>query len=91
MSNVYKLQIWQGHRWNIYAHSFLYYGADEAWNRMGAYLTRHANDTIQVYNPCLAGGAHLKFSSNIYYKDGHEIWRHRNSSDIEYSITLIND
>ena len=39
----------------------------------------------------MAGGAHLKFSSNIYYKDGHEIWGHSNSSDIEYSITLINN
>ena len=78
MSNLFKLQIGQGKHWNDYAHSFLYYGINEAWNRMGALLATNGGMSpvkSSVYNPCLTGGSKVDFQSNIYFtKDGMETW-----------------
>jgi len=90
MSNLYKLQIGQGKHWNVYAHSFLYYGIGEAWNRMGAFLAAGGRGKLPVYNPCLAGGVSLDFSSDIHFKDGYEYWANNSAAATTYSITLIN-
>lgn len=95
MSNLFKLQIGQGKHWNVYAHSFLYFGINEAWNRMGAYVSTMDNVTDvlpKVQNPCLAGGAKTDFDSTIFYTNGQESFRNdRNGKPLSYKTTLVND
>jgi hypothetical protein len=79
MSNLFKLQIGQGKHWNLYAHSFLFYGIEEAKNRLEARLINDMNKTTRlaegVYNPCLPGGAAKLVRTSIFVnKDGFETW-----------------
>ncbi len=98
MSSLFKLQIGQGKHWNVYAHSFLYFGVNEAWDRLGAKLatssgvTNSSNIEGSVHNPCLAGGAKLDFDSKIFYVDGHESHlRDEDGRYSSYSTVLRND
>lgn len=95
MSNLFKLQIGQGKHWNVYAHSFLYFGINEAWNRMGAYVSTISNETIvlsKVQNPCLVGDAKVDFESTIYFIDGHESFQaDKNGKPLSCKTTLVND
>jgi Golgi nucleoside diphosphatase len=79
MAGLFKLQIGQGKHWNIYAHSFLYFGMNEARGRFQAKLLAGYNDTTRlltgVDNPCLPGGSQQEVRLNIHYdKDGKETW-----------------
>ena len=38
VANLFKMQLGAAKHWNVYAHSFLYYGANEARERLGAKL-----------------------------------------------------
>lgn len=95
MSNLFKLQIGQGKHWNVYAHSFLYFGINEAWNRMGAYVSTVNNNTDvqpKVQNPCLAGGIQTDFDSTIYFTNGQESFRNdKDGKPMSYTTTLAND
>jgi len=95
MSNLFKLQIGQGKHWNVYCHSHLLFGINEAWIRAGALLsTNHSSDVeTSVHNPCLAGrGSQVLFQSNIYYEDDNAIWRVDNSGNpLQYTTTMINE
>ena len=93
MSNLFKLQIGQGKHWNIYAHSFLYYGINESWNRMGALLsTGESSEIISTpQNPCLAGGSEIEFESKIYFIDGRESFKNDEmGNSISYKVFLRN-
>lgn len=80
MAGLFKLQIGQGKHWNIYAHSFLYFGMDEARRRLQARLLAGVhNDSTRlitgVENPCLPGGTWQEVRLNIHYdKRGKETW-----------------
>lgn len=79
MSNLFKLQIGQGKHWNLYAHSFLFYGINEAKNRLEARLIQSMSKTARlaegVYNPCLPGGSDKLVRTNIFVNDdGLETW-----------------
>jgi hypothetical protein len=79
MANLFKLQIGQGKHWNLYAHSFLFYGIEEAKNRLEARLIQNMNKTDRlaegVYNPCLPGGADKLVRTTIFVdKNGFETW-----------------
>ena len=92
-SNLFKLQIGQGKHWNIYAHSYLYYGINESWNRMGALLStgESSNVTSTAHNPCLAGGSEIDFESKIYFIDGHESFKTDASGNSQsYNAVLQN-
>ena len=96
MSNLFKLQIGQGKHWNLFAHSFLYFGINEARNRFQAKLlagTTISDRLVQgVYNPCLPGGAKQETRLNIYINsNGEETWEHNQSNDGYYQATLFND
>jgi GDA1/CD39 (nucleoside phosphatase) family len=73
MSNLFKLQIGQAKHWNVYAHSFLYYGIEEALNRFQARLAadKSAEERLVagVFNPCLPGKTRVNFRSNIHLID----------------------
>ena len=70
MSNLFKLQIGQAKHWNVYAHSFLFYGMNEAIHRFQARLVAdkspHERLVEGVYNPCMPGGAKTDIRSNIH-------------------------
>lgn len=70
MSNLFKLQIGQAKHWNVYTHSFLLYGINEAINRFQARLVadKSTNERLVegVYNPCLPGGSKMQIRSNIH-------------------------
>mmetsp|Transcript_9869 Transcript_9869/g.14837 ORF Transcript_9869/g.14837 Transcript_9869/m.14837 type:complete len:632 (-) Transcript_9869:78-1973(-) len=101
VSNLFKLQIGQGKHWNLYAHSYLYFGINVSWDRMGAYLVTgqniSTNSTLHdfarsAHNPCLPGGSIVDFESTILFQDGKET--HIEDSDGKwrsYSTTLKND
>jgi Golgi nucleoside diphosphatase len=98
MSNLFKLQIGQGKHWNVYAHSFLYFGINEAWNRFGARLVLGGAKNeykSSVYNPCLPGGSSVEFSSSIHFdKQGVESWQTNDNvvdMSTSYTATLRND
>lgn len=97
MSNLFKLQIGQAKHWNLYAHSFLFYGMNEAINRFHSRLV--ANKTTEerlvdgIYNPCLPGGSKLQVRTDISVgNDGLEFWMNDedSSGDVVYAI-LRND
>jgi Golgi nucleoside diphosphatase len=95
MSNLFKLQIGQGKHWNLYAHSFLYFGLNAARNRFQAALLAGTtpNDRLVegVYNPCLPGGATQETRLNILINsNGEETWAPIGSNDGYYQATLIN-
>mmetsp|Transcript_5290 Transcript_5290/g.10446 ORF Transcript_5290/g.10446 Transcript_5290/m.10446 type:complete len:645 (-) Transcript_5290:43-1977(-) len=73
MANLFKLQIGSSKHWNVYAHSFLYFGINGAFERLNARLIVNAamtsnqtnSRTLGVYNPCLPGGSHYLFTSRV--------------------------
>lgn len=76
MANLFKLQIGQSKHWNIYAHSFLYFGMNEARKRFQAKLvaSEDANTRLVtgVHNPCLPGGSRQEVRLNIHINESGE-------------------
>jgi Golgi nucleoside diphosphatase len=98
MSNLFKLQIGQGKHWNLYAHSFLYYGINEAQNRFQAHLLagEDANSRLVegVHNPCLPSGSRREVRLNIHINElGQEFWKSESgvSENGFYQAILKND
>jgi GDA1/CD39 (nucleoside phosphatase) family len=103
MSNLFKFQLGQAKHWNIYAHSFLMYGMNEAIDRFHASLI--ANRTLDermiqgVYNPCLpVGGPSQRHDvrTNIHFTaEGVETWDYQEglypSGDGYFQAVLVND
>jgi Golgi nucleoside diphosphatase len=68
MANLFKLQIGAAKHWNVYVHSFLYFGVNLAYDRLNARLvaaSSNGNDTA-VYNPCLPGGSEYLYTSRVH-------------------------
>lgn len=91
MSNLFKLQIGQGKHWNLYAHSFLYYGINAATERFEARLMDGKSPTDRlvdgIHNPCLPGGASKDVRTNIHFDGkGSETWDY---SDNEYQLATL--
>ena len=61
MANLFKLQLGAAKHWNVYAHSFLYFGINGAYDRLHARMYNESviknNGTTDIYNPCLQGGS----------------------------------
>lgn len=99
MSNLFKLQIGQAKHWNVYAHSFLFYGMNEAVNRYQARLaagkTAAARLVPGLYDPCLPGGSKVEIRTNIHVDgNGEETWLYNQtypSGTGYYQATLRND
>ena len=95
MSNLFKLQIGQGKHWNVYAHSHLCFGINEAWERMGALVSTQGKSKLAtdefVYNPCLPGESKSDFESTILFESGNEIWNvDSNGNPISYNSIMVN-
>jgi Golgi nucleoside diphosphatase len=89
MANLFKLQIGQGKHWNLYAHSFLFYGINEAENRLVAKLINEKSWTERlihgINNPCYFGGTIRNVRSEMHINaDGYETWA--NVTDEKYGV-----
>lgn len=101
MANLFKLQIGQGKHWNLYAHSFLFYGINEAIDRFHANLIGNKTAAQRlvngVTNPCLAVGGQTQVRTQIHLSEsGVESWMTmKNTSSTGtgdyYHATLKND
>lgn len=98
MANLFKLQIGQGKHWNVYTHSHLYYGINEATNRFDARLAdgKSASDRLVagIYDPCLPGGSTKKIRTDIHVENGMETWDYDSSSGLQdgfYQAILKNE
>lgn len=96
MANLFKLQIGQGKHWNVYTHSFLGFGINEATSRFEARLAdgRSPEERLVqgVHNPCLPGGSKKDIRTNIHINEnGMETWTSaENYANGFYQATLIN-
>lgn len=104
MSNLFKLQIGAAKHWNVYVHSFLYFGVNSAYDRLNARLVAAAasslpakeNNDTAVYNPCLPGGSEYLYTSRLHVLPNNELMplsSRSNASIIEadmYSSVLQN-
>lgn len=99
MANLFKLQIGAAKHWNVYAHSFLYFGVNGAYARLNARLyteSKNANSTY-VYNPCLPGGSKYLFTSRVHQQPDGSLLPLSSPDDLaileadEYSMVLRND
>lgn len=68
LANMFKLQIGAQKHWNVYTHSFLYFGINSARERLHDNLTSMAeakghgkNRVFTVVNPCLPAGYQEEF------------------------------
>eukprot|EP00934_Nitzschia_sp_Nitz4_P009175 Nitzschia sp. Nitz4//scaffold41_size133979//48401//50269//NITZ4_003341-RA/size133979-processed-gene-0.215-mRNA-1//1//CDS//3329551452//9165//frame0 len=98
MANLFKLQIGQGKHWNLYAHSFLYYGLNEARDRFQARLLNDKDEDERlvqgVNNPCLPGNSRQEVRLNIHFDaSGEETWNETAGVDKDgyYHAVLLND
>lgn len=101
MSNLFKLQIGAAKHWNVYVHSFLYFGVNSAYDRLNARLVAAAssvteNNDTAIYNPCLPGGSEYLYTSRLHVLPNNELMplsSRSNASIIEadmYSSVLHN-
>lgn len=60
LANMFKLQIGAQKHWNVYTHSFLYFGVNSARERMHIQLVEEAKGK-RVGNPCLPAGYNEDF------------------------------
>ena len=79
VANLFKMQLGSAKHWNIYAHSFLYYGVNLARERLGAKLSE-GKTTEQllagVFVPCLPSGFNVSFTSKIHFdRNDIESWQ----------------
>jgi Golgi nucleoside diphosphatase len=70
MGSLFKLQIGQAKHWNVYTHSFLYNGMNDAITRFQSRLAaeKSADERLisGIYNPCLPGGTSVDIRTNIH-------------------------
>ena len=99
MANLFKLQIGQGKHWNVYTHSYLFYGINEATNRFESRLAhgRSPSDRLVngVPNPCLPGGSQRQIRTDIHFNEnGMETWDFDPNSGLQngfYQAILKNE
>lgn len=94
MANLFKLQIGQGKHWNVYAHSFLYFGVVEATNRFYARLAVDKSPAERlvdgIHNPCYPKGGSMEVSTEIYFDaQKQETWDANGLG--EYQLLLKNN
>ena len=97
MANLFKLQIGAARHWNVYVHSFLYFGVNGAWDRLNARLHEDEsfglvvrNDTGFV-NPCLPVGSSIPYASWIHTdSEGHLLPR-SSSLSTTYNTIMHNE
>ncbi len=102
VANLFKMQIGASRHWNVYAHSFLYFGVNLARERMGARLIMETDKESgpplrsgTYFNPCLPGMYNSTFTSKIHFTGvGMETWDGASKVGKDagsYSVLMYND
>ena len=84
MANLFKLQIGAARHWNIYVHSFLYFGVNGAWARLNARLPT-------TRNPCLPVGSKMDYQTWIHIDEEGRLLPRSSAESTMYTVTLSND
>ena len=87
MANLFKVQIGGARHWNVYAHSFLYFGINGAWSRLNALLVAKQNSV----NPCLPTGSNYTFHSWIHAEPSGRMLPRSDPRSTRYGAKLHND
>jgi Golgi nucleoside diphosphatase len=90
MANLMKLQIGNGRHWNLYAHSFLYFGVNGAWSRLNARLFKRGINSTTT-NPCLPSNASVDFSSWMHFDEQERPLPRSDPLSTPYSVVMSND
>lgn len=90
MANLMKLQIGGARHWNIYAHSFLYFGVNGAWWRLNARLYMRGKNSTTI-NPCLPSGVSFDFESWIHYDKEERPLPRSDPRSTYYNVTMSNN
>lgn len=91
MANLFKLQIGGARHWNVYVHSFLYFGVSGAWSRLNAQLYRYNLGNGTAINPCLPLNAEVNFTSWIHATKNMQLLPRSSPLSTEYSVTMKNN
>ena len=95
MANLFKLQIGGARHWNVYVHSFLYFGINGAWSRLNSRLVDAiggVNNTATTFlNPCLPVNSEVTFSSWIHTNAQGQLLPRSSPLSTEYSVTMYNN
>jgi hypothetical protein len=88
MANLFKLQIGGARHWNVYVHSYLYFGVNGAWSRLNAKLLQRWNTTV---NPCLPENSAIVFDSWMHLDDKGHFLPRSDPQSTDYSFTMMNN
>jgi hypothetical protein len=88
MANLFKLQLGGARHWNIYTHSFLYFGVNGAWSRLNAALLWKGHTKI---NPCLPANSSVVFESWMHINEGDHFLPRSSPESTPYSATMFNN
>ena len=66
MSNLFKLQIGAAKHWNVYVHSFLYFGVNSAYDRLNARLVASATSSLVSVRKIIPASGSAANSSTIF-------------------------
>ena len=93
MADLFKLQIGGARHWNVYCHSYLFFGINGGFDRLVARLYAQAeHGTTSLYNPCLPGHTRVNHSSWIHFNSTDSTLLPRSDpGSTLYTVSLIND
>jgi len=87
MANLFKLQLGGARHWNVYVHSYLYFGINGAWSRLNSRLHWEGTKT----NPCLPIGSEVDFESWMHMNEKAQFYSRSDPRSIPYSVTMNNN
>jgi hypothetical protein len=88
-ANLFKLQLGGSRHWNVYVHSFLYFGVNGAWSRLNAMLLWDKGTKV---NPCLPSNSEIAFDSWIHTEVGQHYFLPRSSPEsTPYSVIMTSN
>mmetsp|Transcript_45633 Transcript_45633/g.111139 ORF Transcript_45633/g.111139 Transcript_45633/m.111139 type:complete len:997 (+) Transcript_45633:180-3170(+) len=87
MANLFKLQIGGARHWNVYVHSFLFFGVNSAYARLNARLVSK-NTTV---NPCLPAGSAVVINSWLHLNDEGQFLPRSSPNSTEYEVKMMNN
>lgn len=88
MANLFKLQIGGARHWNVYVHSYLYFGVNGAWSRLNAKLLQRWNTTV---NPCLPENSAVVFDSWMHLDEDWHFLPRSDPRSTDYSFVMMNN
>lgn len=86
-ANLFKLQLGGSRHWNVYVHSYLYFGINGAWSRLNSYVHWKGSNV----NPCLPLGSSVEFESWMHMNDNAQWYPRSHPKSTPYAVTMLNN